>query len=39
MEKYIVSYFQSVSDIFHVLLMEIEKADGNVNEKSNCAVC
>ncbi|XP_056646280.1 GTP-binding protein Rheb homolog isoform X1 [Diorhabda carinulata] len=29
----------SVSDIFHVLLMEIEKADGNINEKTNCVVC
>lgn len=31
-------YLQSVSDIFHVLLMEIEKADGNMSEKSNCII-
>lgn len=30
------SILQSVSDIFHTLLMEIEKADGNMSEKSNC---
>ncbi|CAG9816454.1 unnamed protein product [Phaedon cochleariae] len=29
----------SVSEIFHILLTEIEKADGNVNEKANCTVC
>lgn len=30
---------QSVSDIFHNLLMEIEKADGNMNDKNNCSIC
>ncbi|XP_076244544.1 ras homolog enriched in brain isoform X1 [Calliopsis andreniformis] len=30
--------FQSVADIFHTLLIEIEKADGNVQEKSNCII-
>ncbi|XP_018565630.1 GTP-binding protein Rheb homolog isoform X2 [Anoplophora glabripennis] len=30
---------KSVSDIFHILLTEIEKADGNMSEKSNCSVC
>lgn len=30
--------FQSVADIFHTLLVEIEKADGNVQEKSNCVI-
>ncbi|CAD6207862.1 GSCOCG00010250001-RA-CDS [Cotesia congregata] len=29
---------ESVADIFHTLLMEIEKADGNVQEKSNCLI-
>lgn len=29
---------QSVSDIFHNLLMEIEKADGNMNGKNNCSI-
>lgn len=29
---------ESVADIFHTLLMEIEKADGNVQEKSNCII-
>lgn len=29
---------QSVSDIFHNLLMEIEKADGNMSDKSSCSV-
>lgn len=28
----------SVSDIFHTLLMEIEKADTKMNEKSNCSI-
>lgn len=28
----------SVSDIFHTLLMEIEKADTKMNEKSNCLI-
>lgn len=27
---------ESVADIFHTLLMEIEKADGNLQDKSNC---
>lgn len=29
---------QSVSDIFHNLLMEIEKADGNINDKNSCSI-
>lgn len=30
----------SVSEIFHNLLTEIEKADGNmINDKSNCSIC
>ncbi|KAF7997062.1 hypothetical protein HCN44_005339 [Aphidius gifuensis] len=29
---------EAVADIFHTLLMEIEKADGNVQEKSSCIV-
>ncbi|XP_012281486.1 GTP-binding protein Rheb homolog [Orussus abietinus] len=29
---------ESVADIFHTLLIEIEKADGNVHEKPNCIV-
>ncbi|XP_014211629.1 GTP-binding protein Rheb homolog [Copidosoma floridanum] len=29
---------ESVADIFHTLLLEIEKADGNVQEKSSCVV-
>ncbi|XP_015600975.1 GTP-binding protein Rheb homolog [Cephus cinctus] len=29
---------ESVADIFHTLLIEIEKADGNVQEKSNCVI-
>lgn len=29
---------QSVSDIFLNLLMEIEKADGNINDKNRCSV-
>lgn len=29
---------ESVADIFHTLLMEIEKADGNVQEPSKCIV-
>ncbi|KAJ8930032.1 hypothetical protein NQ314_017197 [Rhamnusium bicolor] len=33
------SELYSVSDIFHILLTEIEKADGNMSEKSNCSVC
>lgn len=37
--KQIICTFQSVSDIFHELLTEIEKADGNLNEKSNCVIC
>ncbi|GJQ67759.1 putative GTP binding protein [Trypoxylus dichotomus] len=28
----------SVSEIFHILLTEIERADGNMNERSNCSV-
>lgn len=28
----------AVSDIFHLLINEIEKADGNTNEKSNCVL-
>ncbi|XP_017778647.1 PREDICTED: GTP-binding protein Rheb homolog [Nicrophorus vespilloides] len=28
----------AVSDIFHALLNEIEKADGNISEKSNCTI-
>lgn len=35
--QFVIS-FQSVADIFHTLLIEIEKADGNVQEKSNCIV-
>nr|QND78260.1 Ras superfamily small GTPase [Cyrtorhinus lividipennis] len=27
---------ESVADVFHTMLMEIEKANGNVMEKSNC---
>lgn len=27
---------ESVADIFHTLLVEIEKANGNVREKNNC---
>ncbi|KAJ8986287.1 hypothetical protein NQ317_009997 [Molorchus minor] len=30
---------KSVADIFHILLTEIEKADGNMSEKSNCSIC
>ncbi|KAF7390977.1 hypothetical protein HZH68_010470 [Vespula germanica] len=30
--------FNSVADIFHTLLIEIEKADGNVQEKSSCVI-
>ncbi|TGZ57542.1 ras homolog enriched in brain [Temnothorax americanus] len=30
---------ESVADIFHTLLKEIEKANGNVQEKSNCIIC
>lgn len=29
---------ESVADVFHTLLMEIEKADGNIQEKSNCSI-
>lgn len=29
---------ESVADIFHTLLLEIEKANGNVQEKSNCTI-
>ncbi|XP_044742173.1 GTP-binding protein Rheb homolog [Chrysoperla carnea] len=29
---------ESVADVFHTLLMEIEKADGNMQEKSNCVI-
>ncbi|XP_014477274.1 PREDICTED: GTP-binding protein Rheb homolog [Dinoponera quadriceps] len=29
---------ESVADIFHTLLIEIEKANGNVQEKSNCII-
>jgi len=27
-----------VADIFHTALLEIEKANGNVQEKSNCVI-
>lgn len=30
---------ESVADIFHTLLKEIEKANGNVQEKPNCIIC
>ncbi|XP_011875834.1 PREDICTED: GTP-binding protein Rheb homolog [Vollenhovia emeryi] len=30
---------ESVADIFHTLLKEIEKANGNVQEKQNCIIC
>ncbi|KAL3289546.1 hypothetical protein HHI36_022963 [Cryptolaemus montrouzieri] len=30
---------QAVSDVFHKLLLEIEKADGNMHDKTNCSVC
>lgn len=29
----------SVSDVFHLLLTEIEKANGNPGDKTNCSVC
>lgn len=29
---------QAVADIFHTLLIEIEKADGNVQEKQSCVI-
>ncbi|XP_060524019.1 GTP-binding protein Rheb homolog [Cylas formicarius] len=29
----------AVSDVFHLLLVEIEKANGNADDKSNCSVC
>lgn len=29
---------QSVSDIFNRMLMEIEKANGNVQDKSGCSI-
>jgi len=29
----------SVSDVFHLLLTEIEKANGNAGDKSNCSLC
>jgi len=29
---------ESVADIFHTLLLEIEKVNGNVQEKSNCSI-
>ncbi|XP_026476805.1 GTP-binding protein Rheb homolog [Ctenocephalides felis] len=29
---------ESVAEIFHALLVEIEKADGNTQEKSNCCI-
>ncbi|XP_025997250.1 GTP-binding protein Rheb homolog isoform X1 [Solenopsis invicta] len=32
-------YMQSVADIFHTLLKEIEKANGNVQEKQSCIIC
>ncbi|XP_045481838.1 GTP-binding protein Rheb homolog [Harmonia axyridis] len=30
---------EAVSDVFHKLLLEIEKADGNIHDKPNCSVC
>ncbi|PSN40152.1 GTP-binding protein Rheb [Blattella germanica] len=33
-----VQSIRSVADIFHTALLEIEKANGNVQEKSNCVV-
>jgi len=33
-----VFLLQSVADIFHTALLEIEKANGNVQEKSNCII-
>lgn len=36
--QYFIILFQAVADIFHTLLLEIEKADGNVQEKSSCVV-
>lgn len=35
---YFLLIFQSVADIFKTIIMEIEKANGNVQEKSNCSV-
>jgi len=32
-------FLQSVADIFHTLLKEIERANGNVQEKPNCIIC
>uniref|UniRef100_A0A170WFE8 Gtp-binding protein rheb-like protein n=1 Tax=Triatoma infestans TaxID=30076 RepID=A0A170WFE8_TRIIF len=29
---------ESVADVFHTMLLEIEKANGNVTEKGNCVV-
>ncbi|KAG5865045.1 hypothetical protein JTB14_011999 [Gonioctena quinquepunctata] len=29
----------SVSEIFHILLTEIERADGNIKENSSCTIC
>lgn len=31
-------FFKSVGEIFHTLLLEIEKANGNVQEKSSCVI-
>lgn len=38
-EFVLIRYFsQSVADIFHSLLLQIEKENGNATEKSNCCI-
>lgn len=31
-------YFQSVTDMFHAILSEIERSDGHIQAKNGCVV-
>lgn len=35
---YQFDYFQSVADIFHSLLIQVERENGNTQEKSSCSI-